>query len=173
MKIAILGMGHVGATIAYTLVMREIVRDNDLEVTKAEIDARIDEMLQQFGEQAEQLRPMFDGPQMRASMVNDLLQSTVTEFVFQMGQGENIEDFMAQQAAKDAALEAEKAQAKETAVDASAIETVDAGEIDAVADEQPESVSVEGTEGDDTSAETEEAQGDETPAEAEENDKTE
>lgn len=156
-----------------SLVMREIVRDNDLEVTKAEIDARIDEMLQQFGEQAEQLRPMFDGPQMRASMVNDLLQSTVTEFVFQMGQGENIEDFMAQQAAKDAALEAEKAQAKETAVDASAIETVDAGEIDAVADEQPESVSVEGTEGDDTSAETEEAQGDETPAEAEENDKTE
>jgi trigger factor len=148
-----------------SLVMREIVRDNGLEVTKAQVDAHIEDMLTRFGEQSEQLRPMFDNPQMRSSTMNKLLHDTLTAFVFQMGQGEDIEDFMAQQAAKDAELKAEKAQAKETAVDASAIATVDSGEIDEVGDEQPESVKE--TEGEDTSTEAEETEDDDISVEAE------
>mgnify|MGYP007078773295 FL=1 len=45
-------------------------------------------MLQRFGEQAEGLRSLFDTPNMRSSIVNDLLQEMVTDVLVAIGRGE-------------------------------------------------------------------------------------
>ena len=71
-----------------SLVLGEIVSDLDLTVPEYKVNNHIDTMLQRFGEQAEGLRSLFDTPNMRSSIVNDLLQEMVTDVLVAIGRGE-------------------------------------------------------------------------------------
>ena len=75
-------------SIKRSLVLREIIQVENLEASEERITERIDNMLVQFGDQAESLRAMFDTPQMRNAMVNDILQEMVIDRVVAIGKGE-------------------------------------------------------------------------------------
>ncbi len=70
-----------------TLVIRELVQAEKVSVTDEAITERIEEMLEQFGDQAESVRPMFDTHNMRANLLHDMLQEKVMERVFEIGTG--------------------------------------------------------------------------------------
>ena len=93
-------------SIERTLLLQEIVQQNNIHVHDDKVEARIDEILQQFGEQAENLRSAFDTPEMRGSVMNDLLNEKVLDFIIAIGKGEDpvIEDVHAE---AEEALEAD------------------------------------------------------------------
>jgi len=70
------------------LVLREIRQVEAIAVTDAAIDAEIDKMLLQFGEQAESLRGMLDTPQMRENIKNDLMEQATLDRVVAIAKGE-------------------------------------------------------------------------------------
>jgi hypothetical protein len=69
------------------LALTEIVKREDIDVSPARIDKRITEMLTQFGDQADSLRPMFDTPQMRSALQNDLTQQAALDYIIAIGKG--------------------------------------------------------------------------------------
>lgn len=75
-------------TIRRSLVLTEIARAEEVTVNDEVIDTRIDEMLSQFGEQAEAMRAVFDSPQMRANMAQDVLNEMVFDRVIAIARGE-------------------------------------------------------------------------------------
>ncbi|GAB4509832.1 MAG: trigger factor [Anaerolineae bacterium] len=75
-------------TLTRSLVLGQIVKEENIKVPQERINARIDEMLQRFGDQAEQLRSMFDSPNMRSAIEDDLLQELVLARVVGIGRGE-------------------------------------------------------------------------------------
>jgi trigger factor len=105
-----------------TLVLREIVTDNNIQVDEKQVEARIDEVLEQFGEQAEALRSVFDNPEMRFNMINDLVNEKLGEFIVATGKGEEpvIENVVAE----------EETEAEEVVADDASAEVEAAPEID-------------------------------------------
>lgn len=77
-------------SIKRSLAMREVVVAEKITVPDAEITKRIDELVSRFGEQAEAIRGMFDTPDMRMRMANDVLQEFVVERVVAIARGEEI-----------------------------------------------------------------------------------
>ncbi|MFW5692023.1 MAG: trigger factor [Chloroflexota bacterium] len=129
-------------SIQRTLTMRELVVEEQLDVTDAEIDGRIDEMMAQFGEQAAQIRGMFDTPQMRSNLANELLQQAVLDRIIAIARGEEVPEpgsAPAPAAEVETATEAEEAEeATDAAEDSPAAEVepeADAVEADANTDE--------------------------------------
>lgn len=116
------------------LVLRELVVAENIVVTDEAISARIDEMLAQFGEQSEQIRPMFDTPRMRSNMQNDLLQQAVLDRIVSIAKGED-PPRESPAVTVDASTE-EKPSESEDAADAE----VESGTADAVSEEADESV---------------------------------
>ncbi len=125
-------------TLERSLVLGEIVSDLQLSVPEHKVEGHINTMLQQFGEQAESLRSLFDTPNMRGSIVNDLLQEMVSEVLVAIGRGLPLPE---PEPEPEAALEAANAETGEAE---------GAGEVDdeaeAVADEAGEAETVEPTE---------------------------
>jgi trigger factor len=72
-----------------SLALTEIVKQEDIDVSPARIDKRITEMLTQFGDQADSLRPMFDTPQMRSALQNDLTQQAALDYITAIGKGDD------------------------------------------------------------------------------------
>ncbi|MBL8116001.1 MAG: trigger factor [Anaerolineae bacterium] len=70
------------------LVLRELRTVEKVEVTEDSINAEIDKMLGQFGEQAESLRGLLDTPQMRENIKNDLLERAVMDRLVEIAKGE-------------------------------------------------------------------------------------
>jgi trigger factor len=71
-----------------SLVMRELMTAENLEVNESKVDEQINNMLTQFGEQAESLRPMLDTPAMRENVRNDLLEQSVLDRIVAIAKGE-------------------------------------------------------------------------------------
>jgi hypothetical protein len=61
------------------LVLAEIVKEVELEVTDDEVAAQIDEMLEPLGERANDMRQMFDSEAGRASVTDSLLSEKALE----------------------------------------------------------------------------------------------
>lgn len=78
-----------GGFVARSLVLREIMVQENVEINEEQVDARIDEMTEQFGDQAEQFRSLFSSPQMRANVRNELLNEAVLDRVAAIGRGED------------------------------------------------------------------------------------
>jgi trigger factor len=77
------------ASIKRTLALRKIIEAEELSVEEAQIDAHIDEMVVQFGPQAEAIRSMFDSPEIRTNIVNDLLLKRVNDRLVAIARGED------------------------------------------------------------------------------------
>jgi trigger factor len=95
-------------SIKRSLAMREIITSENLTVPEAEITKRIDELVSRFGEQAEAIRGMFDTPDMRLRMANDVLQEFVVNRVVAIARGEEIPEPSDEEATPvDSVVEAE------------------------------------------------------------------
>ncbi len=70
------------------LVLREIRQSETIDIPESAIDAEIDKMLLQFGEQAASLRGMLDTPQMRENIKNDLMEQGTLDRVVAIAKGE-------------------------------------------------------------------------------------
>lgn len=75
-------------TLKRTLVLREILRAENIEVTDANIDETVDKIISQFGEQAETLRQLYNSPAMRDNLRNDLLRQQALDRVAAIARGE-------------------------------------------------------------------------------------
>jgi trigger factor len=75
-------------TIKRSLVLREVVQAENMAVSEDSINDQIDTILSRFGEQSENLRPLFDEPTMRNSVKNDLLEQQVLERIAAIAKGE-------------------------------------------------------------------------------------
>jgi len=71
-----------------SLVLREVMRAEKIDVTEAAVSEEIEKMLAQFGEQAEQLRSAVDTPSMRQNVRNELLERGVLDRIVEIGKGE-------------------------------------------------------------------------------------
>jgi trigger factor len=71
-----------------SLVLREVVNAEGVTVDESAIDAEIDRIAAQFGDQAELLRPALDTPTMRDNVRNDLLEQSVLDRIVQIAKGE-------------------------------------------------------------------------------------
>lgn len=76
------------AGVKRSLIMREMVSAEKLVAPEEKINERIEEMLKQFGEQAESIRSVLDTPNMRANIANDLLQAELINRLVAIGTGE-------------------------------------------------------------------------------------
>jgi len=155
-----------------SLVLSEIVKQTELQVTEAQVQSRIDDMVAQFGAQAAQLRSMFDTPQMRSAMVNDIVQDSAFELIRRIGKGEGVEDYLAELEAEqtayeeaqaaaiaeaEAAAEAEEAEEEPVVVDAEFKDVESADDAEATEAEEVEEEPVAEVEADDTDADDDEA----------------
>ncbi len=70
------------------LVLRQIRLTENIDISDEAINAEIDKMLSQFGEQAESLRGMLDTPQMRENIKNDLMEQGTLDRVVAIAKGE-------------------------------------------------------------------------------------
>jgi trigger factor len=125
-----------------TLVMREVIETEGLSVTNDMVDERIDKMVAQFGEQAAQIRSMFDTPQMRTNIMNEALQDMVTERIIAIARGEEIPEPGADEPTADDTAEVESDSADPVEEPVAATETEDT-EDDTEDDTEPDSTAPE------------------------------
>jgi trigger factor len=116
------------------LVMSEIVRQEKLTVSAADIDAEIDQMVEVFGsgEQASQFRQFFSSPQSRLNIQTDLLTNQAMERLAAIAKGENppiVDPDANADAAPEAAVSEEAAEASSEAAPETEEETVSEPEI--------------------------------------------
>jgi trigger factor len=116
------------------LVMSEIVRQEKLTVSAADIDAEIDQMVEVFGsgEQAGQFRQFFSTPQSRLNIQTDLLTNHAMERLAAIAKGENppiVDPDAEAAAAPEASVAEEVAEASSEAAPETEEETVSEPEI--------------------------------------------
>jgi FKBP-type peptidyl-prolyl cis-trans isomerase (trigger factor) len=87
--------------------MLEVLRAEGLRVTNDEINERIDEMITSFGERANEVRSLFDTPQMRMNIENDLLQKRLMDRISDIAQGKEIAEIVDAEDKPEAEQEAE------------------------------------------------------------------
>ncbi|MBZ0292487.1 MAG: trigger factor [Anaerolineae bacterium] len=75
-------------TIKRSLVIRELVQAENVEITDERMSEEIDRIVAQFGEQAELFRSMYDRPDMQDNLRSDLLNRLVFERIAQIAKGE-------------------------------------------------------------------------------------
>ncbi len=106
-----------------SLVMREIVDAENLTVTAADIDAEIDRISAQFGEQASAFRSIYDNPSMRANLENSVLNQQVMERMAAIARGQapdlaNLDEAPADETVLEAEVPAEDVDVAETVLEA-------------------------------------------------------
>ncbi len=99
-------------TLSRTLVLRELITAQEIEIGDEQIEKRIDEMMMQFGggAQSDQFRQIFDTPQMRQNMMNDLLIDNIMTRLVAIGQGKDPIEAVAE---REAEREADNQKARE------------------------------------------------------------
>lgn len=75
-------------TIERSLVMRGVLEIEGIRVDEAQIEAQIDQMVSQFGEQAAQFRSFFLDRRARESVESDLLNQQLLKRIAEIGKGE-------------------------------------------------------------------------------------
>lgn len=153
-------------TLERSLVLGEVASDLQLRVTERQVEAQLDKVLERFGEQGAQLRAIFDTPNMRENIVNELMMDGVNNALFAIGRGEPLpepepepeaeveveaDDVEETVAEADTETVAEAVAEADTAADAEAVAEVDEVEV---ADE-PEQVAYDEV-GDDAAEEADE-----------------
>ncbi len=147
-------------SIKRSLVLGEVVTAENLKVKDSEIEKQIDNILSQFGDQAEGLRSAFDTPQMRESIVNDVISEKVFNRIIAIAKGEEIVEEEDEDEADDV----------ETATELEAEATVVEGEVVAEVENTTET---EEENAENSSVETDEEElADETSAESDTEDET-
>lgn len=100
------------ATLKRTLVLRELISAQEIEISDERLEKRIDEMMIQFGggAQSQQFRQIFDTPQMRQNMLNELLIDNIMTRLIAIGQGVDPAEAVAE---REAEREADNQKARE------------------------------------------------------------
>jgi trigger factor len=78
-------------TLRRSLVLREVLRLEELDVTNEQIQGEIDRLVAPFGEQGALYRSLFDRPDMVANLRNDLLTQQTYDRIAAIARGENPE----------------------------------------------------------------------------------
>lgn len=149
-------------SVARSIVLGEVITAEKVRINAGEIEAQIDEMMAQFGEQAEALRQYLDTPQQRSAIANNLLYERIMKRISAIGQGtapsfEEIEAEIAAEAAASEAAEQLLSAAEEAPAEA-AIEEVEATEVETSADEASEAETDEAESEESEEAEAESAE---------------
>ncbi len=95
------------AYIKRSLVMRGILEAEQLTVDDSAIEAEISQTLAQFGEQADTYSDLFDTPNMRANISNNLLEKLITDRIVEIGRGITPDTTAQQDDITEAAADAE------------------------------------------------------------------
>lgn len=117
-------------SVVRTLVLTEILNAEELSVSDAEIDARIDQMLEQFGDQKDVFRQFMDTPEQRQSIGSSLLYEAGMAHLAKIGKGEPLDKVT--EAATDETEEAaaaEEASAESDADESDASEETDEAKV--------------------------------------------
>lgn len=93
-----------------TLVLRELVTVQNIDIGDEQIEKHLDGMMIQFGGQGDQFRGLLDTPQMRENILNQLLMDNVMTQLVAIGQGEDPEKALAE---REAETEAENEKARQ------------------------------------------------------------
>ena len=72
-----------------TLVLREVVRAQEIEVSDDDMEMRLDAVAAGYGS-APELRKLFDTPQMRANIRNELVMNQLNEHLVAIGMGSDV-----------------------------------------------------------------------------------
>lgn len=145
------------ASVKRTLVLRELLNAEKVEISDEQIEKRLDDMMIQFGAQGDQFRKLIDTPQMRDNIMNDILLDNVMTRLVAIGKGEDPEEAVKTRAAEieeeneKARAQVEKmmqAQAEAEAVEEEATEANDVveavdGEVEEPAEDEEETDSTE------------------------------
>lgn len=75
-------------SLGQSLVLRELVREEEVEATEAQIDLRLDLLMYGYGH-TEELRKLFDTPQMRSNLGNELIFGQINERLCAIGRGQD------------------------------------------------------------------------------------
>ncbi len=75
-------------SLGQSLVVRELVKEEEVEASDEQIDLRMELVLSGYGQSAE-IRKLFDSPQMRSNIRNELIISQVNERLSAIGRGED------------------------------------------------------------------------------------
>ncbi len=124
-----------------SLVFGEVVNAQDIQVTAEEIDAKVDETLDELGmsDNAE-VRQLFDQPQQRNNIAQNLLYERAVDMLMKIGKGESLETANDDTSAEDAEAEETTSDAPSASTDTNP-ETDDAEVVTATStDNQAESV---------------------------------
>ena len=73
-------------SLRHTLVLREIVRAHEIDISDEDIETRMDAVTAGYGSSPE-IRKLFDTPQMRSNIRNELVMNQVNEHIVSIGRG--------------------------------------------------------------------------------------
>ena len=96
-----------GKRVANSLFLMKVREEENIEIDENEINAEIDRMVQNAGEQGEQIQQMLDSPQARESIRNDLLTHKTLEHLIKIATGEPLEPELVNSVPSDAEEEKE------------------------------------------------------------------
>jgi trigger factor len=146
-----------------SLVLSEVLEAENITASEDEIESQINEVLQQFGEQADAFRQFFDTPQQRQSITSNILYGKLMERLVKIGKGEPIEEDIADTDDTVDTVDADAAEpvadVEADTADTDAAADTDEGEEDVTSDAQ-----IEDTEADSDDAATTEENTEEEPA---------
>ena len=147
------------ASLNRSLVLGEVMVKENISLKEGEVEAEVEKMLAQFGEQAEVFRQYFDTPQQRSNIANSLLYDRLMARLAKIGKGETLEDEVEEEtteAVADDSVEVEASADVVEEVEASAESDEETGEADA----EVEDVATDDAAASDDDEETEEAESD-------------
>lgn len=75
-------------SLRHSLVLREVVSAQDITISDEEIEARLEAVMSGYGSSPE-IRKLFDTPEMRDNMRQDLVMSHANEHLYAIGRGED------------------------------------------------------------------------------------
>ncbi len=91
-----------------SLVLGEIIRAEEIDVTEEEIDQDIEFRVSIFGPQADKMREIYQSAEMRSSIENDLLTNKAIEFLVALAKGEDLEAAKTSEVEVDDAVDEEE-----------------------------------------------------------------
>lgn len=95
----------VSSNLKRLLVLREVMKAENIAVGEQAIDEQIERILEQYGPQREGLRSIFQDARMRDSVRNELLEEGVFDRIVALARGETPEAVPAEPAADETAVE--------------------------------------------------------------------
>lgn len=102
-----------------SIVLSEVLTAEKVRVTDADVEKQINEMLSQFGEQADALRQYLDTPQQRSAIASNLLYEKAMKRLAQIGQGLAPDLDALDEEASEESVESESTESEPAVVEAS------------------------------------------------------